>query len=69
MYSTDVCQCYPLTSNCIFITIVFGCYTCLLCDMYVDLGRWRGCIECGQSIVCLRLFRGHACVCPSCWPE
>ena len=27
MYSTDVCQCYSLTSNCIFITIVFGCYT------------------------------------------
>ena len=26
MYSTDVCQCYSLTSNCIFITIVFGCY-------------------------------------------
>ena len=20
MYSTDFCQCYPLTSNCIFIT-------------------------------------------------
>ena len=29
MYSTDVCQCYPLTSNCIFITIVFGCYIIL----------------------------------------
>ena len=44
--------------------------TCLLCDVYDDLGRWRGCIQCGQSIVCLRLFRGHTCVCPSCWmPE
>ena len=29
MYSTDLCQCYPLTSNCIFITIVFGCYSCM----------------------------------------
>ena len=27
MYSTDFCQCYHLTSNCICITIVFGCYT------------------------------------------
>ena len=29
MYSTDFCQCYPLTYNCIFITIVFGCYIIL----------------------------------------
>ena len=29
MYSTDFCQCYHLTSNCIFITIDFGCYTAL----------------------------------------
>ena len=29
MYSTDFCQCYPLTSNCIFITIVSGCYIIL----------------------------------------
>ena len=29
MYSTDFCQCYHLTSNSIFITIVFGCYIIL----------------------------------------
>ena len=27
MYSADFCQCYHLTSNCIFITIVFSCYS------------------------------------------
>ena len=39
------------------------CDTCLLCTVCDSLGRWRGCIECGQSIVCLSLFRGHTCVC------
>ena len=24
-------------------------------------------MQCGLSIVCLRLFRGHTCVCPTCW--
>ena len=46
------------------------CNTCLLCSMYNYLGRWRGCMQFGQSIVCLCLFRGHTCVCSSCWmPE
>ena len=41
----------------------------LLCDtrlLYIvcdSFGRWRGCLQCGQSIVCLPLFRGHTCVC------
>ena len=42
------------------------CSTCLLCSMYDYLGRGRGCMQCVQSIVCLRLFRGHTCVCSSC---
>ena len=46
------------------------CYACLLCTVCDYLGRWRRCMQCGLSIVCLRLFRGHTCVCPTCWmPE
>ena len=49
---------------------VILCYTCLLFTVCGSLCRWRGCIQCGQSIVCLHLFRGHTCVCPKCWmPE
>ena len=58
---------FPFNNNLLFgILFVMAnfllCSTCLLCDMYDDLGRWRGCIQCGQSIVCLRLFRGHTCM-------
>ena len=28
------------------------CSTCLLCSMHDYVGRWRGCMQCGQSIVC-----------------
>ena len=46
------------------------CDTCLLCTVCGSLDRWSGCIQCGQSIVCLCLYHGHTCGCPSCWmPE
>ena len=39
------------------------CYTCLLCTVCCCLGRWRRCIQCVQSIVCLRLCSWtHLCV-------
>ena len=53
----------------IFIIVNFLLFgTCLLCTVCDYFGRWRGCLQCGQSIVCLPLFRGHTCVCvcPSC---
>ena len=38
----------------------------VFCVWYLGSVAWM-CIQCVPSIVCLRLCRGHACVCPSCW--
>ena len=61
---------FPFNNNhvlCIIFVMVnfLLCNTCLLCTVCGSVCRWRGCIQYGQSIVCLRLFHGHTCVCVS----
>ena len=78
IYSTYSLLCFPSTIDVIFFFVFcllwLTSYYVVHAYCVVHTIHWVGgvdvCMQCGQSIVCLRLFRGHTCVCSSCWmPE
>ena len=61
-------SCYSIYFLCVFFLLWLTSYYvilafCVLCAVLWVGGVDVGPIQCGQSIVCLRLFRGHTCVC------